>query len=762
MAMLGVFASIRGKTLLYFSVVLSLSIVITGGACYYFFSKSYRRAMESQNNIRLTALSNQLDNQVYQFTKHQLVELTQNSTLYQWFNSFLKDPGYDRNIKIVNVVSELKSLVTFSGGIIGSVDIYCPESELSISSYSGYTDLFYDPARIDRQLWEDVIRNWKQYQWWDVRQINSHQSSNIVYLGSVPGNAVDTAKSLIALSLNPSVFASYLAVMETGDTQIFLFNDELVPFYGDMTEIDRYLTPEQLRGIAHSDADGFVHQSASMIPGTMVSYIRSAEIPAILLSVVSTNVFRKGMNEIMVFVILVGTVVLCAGFIASGFLSGKLYSPLRQLMVSVENLPQKDSRELFQNEYSYINHAIERLSGKASEYEKTFTDNFKIMRYGFLQSLFNRQFSTIDEIRAKAQFLNLMIDGPHYRMIKVYLSRIKKSAANHDLIAYNILTHAEALGGPGSISLCGIKNTDLSLVILCSYGNTGPFLLNEALEEILRYCREFFSIPAQICISGQYDSLDNVYQNNQELRTIEPYLFFCPERSRLGSADIPALTAPKELPLSLEDDFEAALTARSLEDLLEILDRFKAMCASLEYSSESCHQYLLRVEQLLSHYLRKHKADTFWDKENMGLEHCENVGIFCNQVKDAAVKVFELIAGQGRNQTALLTSKLLEYINANYSTMISLDSTAEQFNISSSYVRKLLKEETGDSFVDYLNNRRLDAAMTLLANSTLKIDDVAKKTGFNGAAYFIKRFNERFGMTPKAYRIQKSFPDGPF
>jgi AraC-like DNA-binding protein len=477
------------------------------------------------------------------------------------------------------------------------------------------------------------------------------------------------------------------------------------------------------------------------------------EVPAVLISADSAEPFRKGMNEIMIFVVIIGTSVLLAGLAASGFFSRKLYQPLKQLMASVGTLSQTAERQ-DGNEYSYLQRAINLLSDRASEYERTFNDNLKIMRYGFLQSLFNNQFSSRSEIEAKIRFLNLSLEGPHFRIIRIFLSGTTKTAADYDLIAYNILAHTESLGASGDISLYGIKNSGLSLSVLCAYRDKGPFRFKEAVDEILRYCQAFFSISAQICAGEELGDLADIGRRAGELERIEEYLFFSPQTVCLSAQDIPALTAPRELPPSLMDEFEAALNRRSFTDLCGVLENFRSLCGSLEYPAESCRRYLLLVVQVFSRYLKKHRAADTGDEEHFKAGTSENIDAFCSFMKAAAAGAFEYIGGQPGNRNALLASKLKEYLQANLRSMISLDSTAADFALSSGYVSRLIKEETGDSFVDYLNKLRLEAAMTMLGDSSLKIEDIARRAGFNSSGYFIKRFKARYGFTPKAWRLQ--------
>jgi AraC-like DNA-binding protein len=750
-----VFRSVRGKTILYFSVVLALSTIVTGGACYFFFSGSYRSSLERQNHISLTVLANQLDQQVCRHAKQQRIELTENRVLYRYISSFFSDPVSQRNVKIVNVVSELKSLVAFSNGVVEAVDIYDPEYGTSVSSLTGFTDLTQEPAREDRLLWEAAVQNRKFSDWWDLRKINSHQGVRLVYFGTAPNSNTAGPGRFLAFSLNPQVLNEYLSVQETEDIRLYLLNDELQALYGDAAELESCLSEVQLRAVTRSGADGMVHPIVSNNPGLIVSSIRLAEAPMTLFSVTSTGVFREGMNEIMSFILLISLGVLLAGLTASGFFSQRLYSPLKQLVASVGE-PNQTKANYTGTEYSYINQAIEKLSQKTSEYEKTFNDYLVIMRYGFLQSLFNRQFADPVEIFAKAGFLNIDIPGPGYRILRLYLSRTEKSSASNDILAYNILSFMESLSmgslsGAEGLRLYGIKNTDMSLLVLCSLRESGP--LDEAAEEINRYCRERFAIPARLCVSGNYENLPDIYQGIEEIEAMEPYLFFCPGRFRLNTGEIPALSTPCELPPPADGDFERLLNVRSLAEAGGLLDRFRVSCAGLEYTADSCRRYCSVLMQVFVHYVKIHKLEKFWETEALKLENAENIDVFCTRLYEVIRRAFELTAG--RNKTALLISNLLIYIDDHYTEPISLDSAADHFGVSARYVGKLVKEETGETFPNYLNKIRLDAAAALLRDSSLSIEAVALKTGFNSAGYFIKRFRLRYGMTPQAFRLRE-------
>ena len=72
--------------------------------------------------------------------------------------------------------------------------------------------------------------------------------------------------------------------------------------------------------------------------------------------------------------------------------------------------------------------------------------------------------------------------------------------------------------------------------------------------------------------------------------------------------------------------------------------------------------------------------------------------------------------------------------------------------LSPYYLSRLFKRVTGQSIVDYINNRRIEAAQKLLETTELSISAVAEQTGFASAAHFRRVFHEVMGTGPLQYR----------
>ena len=96
----------------------------------------------------------------------------------------------------------------------------------------------------------------------------------------------------------------------------------------------------------------------------------------------------------------------------------------------------------------------------------------------------------------------------------------------------------------------------------------------------------------------------------------------------------------------------------------------------------------------------------------------------------------------------------LEYIAANYKEDITLASTAEAVHLSTGYLCRLLKNETGQTFLEILTRIRMEQAALLLQDRDMMIYEIAEQVGFKDARYFSRVFREHHGLNPTDYRTK--------
>lgn len=100
----------------------------------------------------------------------------------------------------------------------------------------------------------------------------------------------------------------------------------------------------------------------------------------------------------------------------------------------------------------------------------------------------------------------------------------------------------------------------------------------------------------------------------------------------------------------------------------------------------------------------------------------------------------------------------VSYIKENFTSKdLSLNSLSEELFTSQSYLAKIIKQQTGSNFTDYLNKLRIDMAIKFLMNKDIhySIKDISDMVGYNSQHYFSRAFKNYMGLSPSQYRHTK-------
>lgn len=95
---------------------------------------------------------------------------------------------------------------------------------------------------------------------------------------------------------------------------------------------------------------------------------------------------------------------------------------------------------------------------------------------------------------------------------------------------------------------------------------------------------------------------------------------------------------------------------------------------------------------------------------------------------------------------------LMEYIQFNYSKIISLDDLIDIAHTNKTTLTSLFKELFGTTPIKYLNKIRMNKAKELLSNTDISIGEIAELTGFQSIYYFSRYFKTHEAITPVEYR----------
>lgn len=98
--------------------------------------------------------------------------------------------------------------------------------------------------------------------------------------------------------------------------------------------------------------------------------------------------------------------------------------------------------------------------------------------------------------------------------------------------------------------------------------------------------------------------------------------------------------------------------------------------------------------------------------------------------------------------------KVLDYMEANYSSPVTLEQLSASVNMSPKYFCRFFYQMTHKTPIDYLNYQRIEHASYQLATTDASVTEVAYNCGFNDLSYFIKTYKKYKGITPGKSKIR--------
>ena len=116
-------------------------------------------------------------------------------------------------------------------------------------------------------------------------------------------------------------------------------------------------------------------------------------------------------------------------------------------------------------------------------------------------------------------------------------------------------------------------------------------------------------------------------------------------------------------------------------------------------------------------------------------------------------RAIELREEESGNQYKSMLKRALRYIDQNYTDEnLSLNAVAKAANISPNYFSGVFSQEMGQTFVEYLTEKRMARAKELLRYSGKRSSEVAYEVGYRDPRYFSFLFKKTQGCTPSSYR----------
>jgi Response regulator containing CheY-like receiver domain and AraC-type DNA-binding domain len=399
---------------------------------------------------------------------------------------------------------------------------------------------------------------------------------------------------------------------------------------------------------------------------------------------------------------------------------------------------------------------------------KLFEQNIPILREKLLYDVIYDINTNEAEINEKMELFNMKVD----KFVLLIVQNDSDDSENREISQYDrhlyqfgiINTFEEVFSDGFKVLSIPLNNEGIAFILMSLDGcHVPPESIDKKciyLQDIIRNC---FGFTVTIAISSEGNGPMQMPAKLKECREALEHKFYMGDGSVIFYKDVGMFfryddhTMLEKLQKSLLEGVKSGNEEAVRNRLTDIFNYVKGL-------DNCCRDYVRNfywntISSVNSIRLSIQTADgdrKMIDRQLTGvyglMEKCQSVDELDSMLESAALSVVQKVNLYNNKNMKLILRKAVEYLQQHYQEQVTLNEVAEEVFVSTYYISRLFKKETGINFVDYLNEIRIEKAKILLKDVRFKTYEVAESVGIPDAHYFSRLFKKHVGITPSEFR----------
>ncbi|MFC4077011.1 response regulator transcription factor [Salinithrix halophila] len=203
--------------------------------------------------------------------------------------------------------------------------------------------------------------------------------------------------------------------------------------------------------------------------------------------------------------------------------------------------------------------------------------------------------------------------------------------------------------------------------------------------------------------------------------------------------------------LDAEKEVLEAVGEADAEQLLYRYDRyFQKVILETKGKVNDCRNRLMELLILLHRGMSGPGTDGLeWER----LRSSETIGELRELGRQYLLALVHGVRNQRRSRLQKRLERAKAYIREHYPDQLTLESVAEHVKMTPYYFSKLMKEECGITFIDYLTHVRIEKAKQLIGEGELSLKEICFAVGYHDPNYFSRVFKKVTGVPPSRYSL---------
>lgn len=457
------------------------------------------------------------------------------------------------------------------------------------------------------------------------------------------------------------------------------------------------------------------------------------------------------------FLLILCTCILLVIIVASLIVSRIVYHPVDHVYQNIRTLfPPSTPEEDRSSEVLFMTKTLKRVSEQMTslENQRRTDDVVKLLR-GTASSL-PRDYLVQAGIftAANAPYLLAVLRIDPYQAISEKLGP--------EAVSFHI-TSICALFAESAEKLANVSSfrTEKDTVVLLLSERSGQTPIQQTdmveklrvLQETVRVGLDFELTIGVSAVTVGVDSLRETYQNVFELTRKKVFYETGQIFERSLSPGTPDTgSVERELAASLQ-----AIKTGTAEMFLDHLRGLIELCSAMEYKDaiQCLTRLALSIERIPATVTGTSAPRVESPAVYNELYEITDYNSLIAWFTDCAKQVRAVLADVNSRSSYDAVTRAVTMLAEQYADpQLSVNSMAEQLEMSTGYFSRIFNEATGSSFPDYVNNLRLEKAQMLLKNNkAMSIREIARDVGYSSDSYFSSSFKKKYGISPSKFRL---------
>lgn len=290
-------------------------------------------------------------------------------------------------------------------------------------------------------------------------------------------------------------------------------------------------------------------------------------------------------------------------------------------------------------------------------------------------------------------------------------------------------------------------------------GNNSETGLITLLEDTCKESRRILGVSITVGVGYSCDTLQEIRRSYQTAVDALGYraIVGCGRTIYINDME-PVNRGKLQFGAGEEAELTAAIKFGTRDQIGETLRELAVRMDDAKVHDNQYQVYMLTIVNCLIRLMQQYdlKMSGMFDSEDHYADIIKRIcrrESFAEEMIPIACRMNEALNQARDNTTRKVIVEAKKYIQENYADPeLSVDVLCRHLHMSSAYFSTVFKKETGQTYVNYLTEVRLQKAEELLEQTDDKTYEIAQKVGYQEQNYFSYVFKKKYGISPTKYR----------